>query len=73
MKKRNKGKWHYGFPSDGGDRAFSVCGTRDCYNYQFSRREQPRLKDRCRLCSHIAKQDSLFGVDDYFWYRQKES
>lgn len=32
----------------------------------------PRLKDRCKLCGHIAKRDSLFGRLAYFWFRRGE-
>ena len=65
-----KGKWHLGW--DGGwCKVRSICGTADC-DEDVDTLKLPRLKDRCKLCGHIAKRDLLFGRLSYFWFRQRE-
>ena len=72
MKKRNKGKWHFGWHGRWSGEARSVCGIGDYSSLHVIERKRPRLKDRCERCAYIAKGDLFFGMDDYFWFRRRE-
>ena len=72
MEQKKKRKYHFGWQGEHPFYVYSVCGTCDCNESQIDETKRPQVRDRCKLCDRIARNDNLLDSCRCFWFRRRE-